>query len=90
MIRLVDTTCIAPSGILHDLAKHLRFVVGRGFLEIIHHNAYDFLEQGFIVLSLMREHGITVVLCNVLLDAGVVNACRHGRNQLVEDWEGFE
>ena len=87
LIRFIDTARVAPPiqpGILSNLAEHLQFVVSRRFLEIMHHNMGDTLEQTFIVLPLVRERPITIVLCNVMLDADAIDAGRHGINQLVK------
>ena len=89
LIRFIDTARIAPRpiqpSILHNLADHLQFVVGGRFLEFVHHHVYDLLEQRFIVLPLVREHPITIVLCNLIPDAGVIDVGRQGGDQLVED-----
>ena len=87
-ICFIDTARVAPcpsqSCILHDFAEHLQFLVGGRFLEFVHHHMYDLLEQRFIVLPLVGEHRITIILCNLMLDADVIDAGRHGGDQPVE------
>ena len=89
VICFIDTARLAPCpiqpGILNNFAEHLEFVMGGRFLESVHHHMYGLLEQRFIVLPLVGEHPITIVLCNLMLDVDVIDAGRHGGDQLVED-----
>jgi hypothetical protein len=94
VIRFVDTTCITPcpieSSAPHDLAEHLQFVVSGKLIEVVHDDVYDLVEQRFVDFPLVRKRGVTVVLLNFLFDAGVIDICGHGRDQLREDWQQFE
>ena len=88
LIRSIDTARIAPCpiqpGILNDLAEHLQFRVSRRSLKIVYDNTDETLEQRLIVLPLVREHPVTIVLCNLMLDVDVIDVGCHGGDQLVE------
>ena len=69
----------------HDLAEHLKLVMSERLVEIVYHDAYDFLEQWFVIFLLVRKRGVTVVLHNFTLNVRMINVCGHGGDQLSED-----
>ena len=88
VICLVDTTRIAPCPmeprIPHDLAEHLQLVVGGRLFELVDHDAYDLLEQRLVVFPLVRKRGVTIVLCDFVIDAGMIDVCGRGGDQLLK------
>ena len=91
MILLVNTASVTPSpvefGIPNDPAKHLQLFVGWGFIEIVHCDVYDLLEQRFVVFPPVREHHIAEELPHFTLDVTTIHACRHRGHELVDDWQ---
>ena len=51
---------------------------------------YDPLEEWFVIFPFVRQHHVSEVLSHFTLDPDVVDARRHRRYKLFEDWQGFE